>query len=358
MADKKSISGADFLKNELKSTLSGAYFLYGEEDYMKQYYLHEIEAVTVKDKSSLRFLRLTADEFSLGALEDALTSAPSLDMFSFTNEEEFDTKLIELYEIDFKALKPSEFTSVCTLIKENATDGNIIVIFSTEAELPCDSKSHQNIIRELSKIAKPCVFNTEPDSRLASWISKRAGKELVVIDPYMARMLIDRAGHNMLILKNETDKLIAYVKSHGKGKVEAEDIKTVTVANKEIAPFDFANALMRRDSKAAFFIISDMKSRSEEPIIILSTVSKVVNSLINVRGSMDLGLSRSEIARRFKMHEYTVKLYSEALANTDISTLFEIAHSVYEADLTLKSLPIDSFVVLERLICLLCDKKD
>lgn len=357
MADKKVISGAEFMKEELKRGISGAYFFYGEEDYMKEYYLHEIEAKTVGDRSSMNFIRLTSDEFSLGALEEAMTSAPIADMFSVLEESAKDSvKLIELYEVDFKPLKPTEFTAVSKLIRDGASSETVVVIFSTEAELPHESKSHAGIIRELSKAATPVEFKAESDARLAAWLSKLAAKESVILEPFTARLLIERVGHSMFVLKNEVQKLTSFVKAYGRNKISGEDISEVSVTNKEISPFDFTNALMRRDAKSAFYILSDMKSRGEDPIMILATVSRVLGELIKVRGSLDSGLTRAEVAASSGMHEYRVKLYSEALANTDITSLFEIARAVSDADISLKSTPVEKFVIIERLIAILCNR--
>lgn len=357
MAEKRTVPGADFIKEELKNGVSGAYFFYGEEDYMKSHYLHEIEKATVGDRTSLNFIRITNDEFSPGALEEALSSAPMGDMFSIIEgNEDNNLKLIELYEVDFKALKPNDLKATVKLIEGIDKSEVVLVIYSTEAELPRDSRAHQAIIKDLSKVAVPVEFKVETDARLASWISKMAAKSSVLIENDVARFLIDRVGHSMFILKNEVEKLTSYVQADGRHKVERDDIKNISVTNKEISPFDFTNALMRRDAKAAFYILADMKSRGEEPGAILFTVSRVVGELILVRGSMDLGLTRAEAAKRCNMHEYKVKLYSEVLTNTDISKLFSISKAVYDADIMLKSSSVDNFTVIERLICILCDR--
>lgn len=354
VAEKKGALGVDFIKEEIKNGLSGAYFFYGEEDYVKQYYLHELEKNIVGDRESFNFIRLTGDEFTPGALEEALGSAVMYDFMSMPEESEEKSgpeRLIELYEIDFKALKPSDFTATCKLLKEKLEEDTVLVIFSTEGELPEDSKPHQTIIKELSKVAKAVKFPLESDSKLCSWLIRIAAKSKVTLTPALALKLIERVGHNMLMLKNELEKLISYALSHGREVIEPADVNNITAPNKEISPFDFANALMRRDAKSALYILSDMKCRGEEPVVILSTVSRVIADLIRVRGCMDKGMTKSETAQKCSMHEYKVKLYMEQLKNVETSSLFAIAESARNADVALKSSPVDSFTILERLIC-------
>ncbi len=354
MAAKKVALGADFLKSEIKNGLKGAYFFYGAEDYMKQYYLHEIEKSIVGDRKSLNFTRLTNDEFTPGALEEALESAVIYDFMSIPdeqNEESEAARLIELYEVDFKALKSNDFSQTCRLLSENVASDTVVVIFSTEGELPEDSKQHQNIIKELSKAATPVHFPCESDSKLCAWLVKMASRNKVTLSHQHAGLLLERVGHSMLVLKNEADKLISYVTQSGRSEITKADIESICAPNEEISPFDFANSLMRRDAKTAFRILADMKYRGEEPIVILSTVSRIVGELIRVRGCMDEGMTRSEAAAECGMHEYKVKLYTEQLGNVSISSLFAIAESVRDADLLLKSSPVDSYTVLERLIC-------
>ncbi|MBQ7821082.1 MAG: DNA polymerase III subunit delta [Clostridia bacterium] len=354
MAEKKVVPGVDYIKEEIKNGLSGVYFFYGDEDYMKQYYLHEVEKAVVGDRTSLNFIRLTGDEFTPGALEEALGAAVMYDFMSLPDadaENEGAQRLVELYEVDFKALKPSDFTSSCKLLKEKLESDTVVIIYSTAGELPEDSKPHQNIIKELSKVSKPVRFPLESDSKLCSWLVRIAAKNKVTVYSDVAGLVIERVGHSMLMLRNEIEKLISYVLASGRNEITRDDIMKITASNKEISPFDFANALMRRDAKTAFYILADMKDRGEEPIMILSTVSRVVGELIRVRGCMDAGMTRAEAASRCGMHEYKVKLYMEQLKNISTSGLFAIAESAKSADLMLKSSPVDSFTVLERLIC-------
>ncbi len=351
MADKRVTPNADFFKDELKRGLHGVYFFCGEEDYMKQYYLHEAEKLTVGSRDSLNLIRITNDEFSLDSLEEALCSVGMTGFFSLGDEDSNNRRLIELYEVDFKALKPSEFTKVCELLDKRVDEDTVVIIFSTVAELPLDSKPHQNIVKELSKVSKPVEFKLESDAKLISWISRMAAKQKLSLSPDASRYILERVGHNMLMLKNEVEKLCAYAEANGKQSVTRAEIDRIVCTNMEISPFDFANALMRRDAKTAFAIFSDMKMRGEEPVVILSTVTKTINELIIIRGCLDKGMTRDEIVAKTKMHSYRVKLYSEALRNTDIIMLFKTAKAAQSADVLLKSASVDSYTVIERLIC-------
>ncbi len=354
MAEKRTTQNPDFFKDELKRGPRGVYFFCGEEDYMKQYYLHEAEKLIVGSRDSLSFIRLTGDEFSPDALEEALCSAPMPDLFSIADESDKsfgDKRLIEVYEVDFKALKPSEFTKVCELLGTKVDEDTVVIIFSTVAELPLDSKPHQNIVKELSKVATAVEFRFESDAKLLNWISRMAAKQKLSLSPDNSRYILERVGHNMLMLKNEVEKLCAFSVANGLETVSRADIDRIVCTNMEISPFDFANALMRRDAKTAFRILADMKMRGEEPIIILSTVSRVINELISVRGCLDKGMTRDETAAKTKMHAYKVKLYIESLKNTDINMLFKTAKAAQNADVLLKSAPVDSYMIIERLIC-------
>ncbi len=351
MADKRVTQNADFFKDELKRGPHGVYFFCGEEDYMKQYYLHEAEKLIVGLRDSLSLIRITGDEFSPDALEEALSSVAMTDFFSMVEECETGKRLIELYEVDFKSLKPSELTKVCEMLEKKVDEDTIVIIFSTVAELPLDSKPHQNIIKELSRVAQTVEFKLESDAKLINWISRMATKQKLSLSPDMCRYILERVGHNMLMLKNEVEKLCAYAVANGKDTVSRAEIDRIVCANMEISPFDFANALMRRDAKTAFSILSDMKMRGEEPIVILSTVTRVINELIGVRGCLDKGMTRDETAAKTKMHAYKVKLYSESLKNTDINMLFKTAKAAQSADVLLKSAPVDSYMIIERLIC-------
>ena len=353
MADYKTVPGADFIKEEIKNGLQGVYFFYGDEDYLKQYYLHAIEEKVVGDRQNMNFIRLTNDEFSSDALEQALSAPVMPDFMSLSGGEE-SRRLVELYEVAFKSLKQGELAKTVKLLKEKLDEDTVVVIYSTSAELPEDSKPHKSIINELSKVSKPVCFPYESDAKLCSWMIKIAAKSKVRLEADLGRRLIGRLGHNMLVLKNELEKLIAYALSEGRSTIVYEDMEKVCVANKEISPFDFSNALMRRDAGTAFYIFEDMKTSGVEPVIILSIFFKEILNLIKVRDCMDKSMTRSETAKICEMHEYRIKLYMEALKDTDSAKLNRIAEAAAKADLELKTSYSDGYAIIEKLICTLC----
>ncbi len=357
-ADKK--SGQQFFKDELKNGLGKAYFFYGAEDYMKEYCLHEAEKAICGSRDSLDLTRLTGDDFSLAALEDALSAAGiGFDLFSLSEDEnETHGRLTELYELDYKTIKPSEFSALCKLINERASTDSRVIIYATEAELPSDSQKHRSIISELSKVAVPVVFSPEPPAKLASWIIGLSKREGVTFEPREAYLLLERAGKNMSVLKNEVSKVCAYVRAKGKSAVLAEDIAEVCVKNRESSPFEFANALTERDGARALAEFAFMRERGDEPAVILSKFTSALSDMLRVRGCMDAGMTRFEAAKALKLHEYKVKLMYESLKNERTDRLFEAAESAMRADVALKTSACDGFILIERLICELTGRQN
>lgn len=74
----------------------------------------------------------------------------------------------------------------------------------------------------------------------------------------------------MSVLASEIDKLTYYLKSVGREKLTEADVDLVSSESREIAAFDFANAILDGNAGRALSILSELRLRKEKPEIILS----------------------------------------------------------------------------------------
>lgn len=323
--------------------LQGGYLFYGDEEYMKQFCLNAArKSVISSDGNIFNHIKLSADNFSLAYLSSMIETLP---VFA-------EKKLIEIHSLDIAGMKESELEEFTTLLAELPQyDYNVVILYMLPDSFDFGTAKYPSkLFKKLSEYLTPVGFDYEIPSRLIKWIQQHFRTSGIVIEPDICTKLIKNVGQSMFRLKNEIDKLSAYILSQGRNSVTESDIDNITVHIKSIDPFDFANAILDGDMDKAFYILSDMKERKEKPEIILSQVSRVYDDLCMIKSLYENGMSQQTIAVKLKMHEYKTGLYLKSSMKRSLSDIRKAVDLCFDADLKIKSTALDSYAVLDRLV--------
>ena len=339
---------AQELKDEIKFGLSGTYLFFGEEEYMKHYYLGEIrKKVLGEDGDAIfRHKKISCAELDLEKIADALTTA-SLGFFS-----EGQT-LVELHEIQFSALKEAEWKALLEMLS-GAADDVIAVVYAVDGELETGMlpKAPSKQLSRLMEHVKPVYFAREGEMKLAKWAAKHFTAEKLSFENGVCEQMVAYCGRDMFVLSNEIEKICAYVKMKGETVIKNEDVKKVCSRNLEINAFDFSNALLNQETDRALEIIADMKLRKEKPVYVLGSVLKVVSDLYTVKVLTESGYNDTEISKQLKLHEYKVKLYRQSSSRRNLARLKRLLEICTETDIKLKSTSLDDYTELDKLVIL------
>lgn len=336
----KIIKDSDF-KKELKSPAAG-YLFFGEEDYMKQHSLRMAREAICPDESLAVFneMKLSALNYSPETLLDMIASMPMM----------ADRKLITLTGLDLGAMKQSELDSLCAVLSQlDEYDYNTVIIVADSDRfdpgiLP---KRPSQTLTRLAEYLTPVSFEKNSPARLSAWVGKHYEHNGVLATPEICSLTVERCGRDMYNLASETDKISYYVLSQGRREVTRKDVVNVSVSASEYDAFAFTNAITSGRKDKALEILSDMKFRRTDPIIIMSEVTKTVCDMISVSSLLSEGLTLSEISATLKLHEYKVGLLAKSDTVKDKQRLLEKCKA---ADLDLKSYT-DGYSALEKLIC-------
>ncbi len=332
------LSAADFSGLLSGGLPGGGYLFYGEEDYLKNHYFSEARKKLLPLDDYFDFVGMTADDYSAEKLADAIASAP------FPN----DRKLIRLSGMRLESFRDAQLSALCGALSavEIYTETVVIMILSA-SDAGNDVKSQQ--FRALSKILRPVEFPREDPRRLSKWVARHFAGEGVFAAQEVCDRLIAVSGRDMFTLKNETEKIAAYVKQNGRDHVEIHDVTLVASPGIEFGEYDFADAILKRDSHRAFAILSEYRTKKFRPEIVLSGISSTICNIYSVRVCLESGLSPEETATKLGLHPYRVKLYSSASAGSSAGRIAELVSICASADDIMKSTGIDSYSVLEKL---------
>ena len=336
------LNAADFRNSIKTKRLSGGYLFYGDEEYMKQFCLTAAREALITENDAFNHIIFTAENYSLSALVSAVEAVPVIS----------DKKLIEVHSLDIAGMKDGEFEEFAVVLDELPDyDYNTVIIYMTAESFDAGTDKYPSkLFNALSKRLVPVAFDYETPPKLIKWIQQHFRAEGIIIEPDICLQLINNVGQSMFRLKNEINKLSAYILSGGRNNVTSDDITNITIHVKAIDPFDFANAILDGNTDKAFYILSDMKERKEKPEIILSQVSRVYCDMCVIKSLYESGMTSQLIAGKLKMHEYKTSLYLKSASKRSLKTLRRAVDICFDADIKIKSTALDNYAVLDRLV--------
>lgn len=338
------INDAEFRRRIKKSLLPG-YLFFGEEDYTKSHALKLLRAAVCGDSGAgaLNNIRLSPLEYSPQRLADAL---PPMPMFG-------ERKLIELEGLDFGAMRSDELSSllaVLPLLGEYDYNTLVISVPNRNIDAGRPPRKPSAIISSLSEHLLPVNFGRSTPSQLEGWTLKHFAHNGVSATPAICSKMTEYCGGSMYSLAGEIDKVSYYVLAHRRREVSEADILEAAIPDSDYDTFAFANALTSGDRPRALSLLSMMKERKIEPVMIMSEVSRVFGDMAAVRSLAGEGRHAREISELLKMHEYRAGLYLSAVASTPHSALTRLLSLAAEADAAIKLSP-RGYSAIELLIC-------
>lgn len=333
-------------RSVLKKGAYGSFFFYGPEAYLKRHTLAAIRNKIASGENAFNHFRFNQDSYSAEKAWDAVQCP----VFSESG------KLVEIEGLSFDAMSDGEIDDLCALMKNAEKYETTLVLYTEPDEFdPGTEKQPTKLFKKFAASAVPVLFARETQAKLIKWIQQHFSAENVFASADSAESLIARCGTDMFALSSEISKLSAYVNSRGPDgdglrRLTQDDIAVVCAQNDEFDAFAMTDAIISGDSKKAFAVLSDMKSRREKPEIILGGICSTACDMYLIKTLSDLGLSKNEIASKLKIHEYRVGLYLKRVANRTADELRFFALRCHDADFKIKNSFSDSYEIIDKLM--------
>ncbi len=333
------------LRADIKSP-RGLYFFYGDEDYMKNHYAAQIKKSVITDPGfePFNYLRFDDDSFDIAAIRDALLTPPVLS----------EKKLVDISLANLtKLLNEKERTAFLAMLEETVPgDNSTVVILRIAADGfdPGTAKRPSALLKAASAFMKPVQFDFQSDARLVRWIERHFAEYGLTVPQAVSMQILNTCGRSMFRLSGELAKTAAYVASTGRTEVTPADVDATVTRTDEDDAFLLANCILEGNIPAALDALAVKMRRREEPILVLSQITRVFCDLASAAHAMEDGVSAGDFAKIMKMHSYKAGLYLNA-ARTKPVGYFDLAVArCAEADRKMKSTPL-GYAVIERLIC-------
>lgn len=349
------------LRSDIKSP-SGMYFFYGDEDYMKNHYAAQIKAAVVTDPgfAAFNYVRFSDDSFDADAVREAILAPPVM----------AEKKLVDISVANLeKLMNEKERTAFLEMLEEIASDTDaglgavslfgdsggaasavVILRIAADGFDAGNAKRPSAFLKKAETFMKTAVFDVQSDARLIRWIERHFAEYGLTVTQDAAMRILTLCGRSMYRLSGELAKAAAYTAEGGRTQVTVADVDAAVTRTDEDDAFKLANCVLEGNIPAALDALSVKIRKREEPIMVLSQITRVFCDLAAASHALEEGISNAEFAKLMKMHSYKAGLYMNAARSHPTEYFDRAVQRCAEADRKMKSTPL-GYAVIERLIC-------
>lgn len=333
---------AVIFEEALKKSLSGGkllpvYLLFGTDAYLKTMYLNKISKSIADSDDVFNYCKFVG-QCDLQAVYDAVMQLP------FMN----DRKCIILNDYDFEHCAKSELDRLVQLVSEIPDQITLIMYFDSVEVDQKKSAKFKKLVAAAEKSGGVAVaLNHRSRSELAKMLCDGAAKRRCKLERIVAEYLVDTAGDDINLLKNELDKLCSYVGEGVATKAHVDEVCTKTV---EANIYRLSDHILSGNSTEALKILDELFFLKTEPMVILYTISAVFIDLYRVYAATQQGLKLSQIGEVFpyKNKEFLLEKAARSLRKIDFKHISLALNTLTQADKRLKSTGCDPKTVLEE----------
>ena len=306
VAKKASKSNEAFqkLKADLSAgTLGCAYIFFGEESYLREYYLGEVRKKLIPDGF---------EEFNFHTMDGKDVSAQSLAEMAEAMPMMAERTLLVVSDFDMFKLGEEQREKLIAFLNDIPEYCCVVFVYDTVEYKP--NRTMKKLCKAIGDHVEAVEFKAADSSDLVAWIARRfkaLGKE---IDRQTAEYLIFTCGGLMTGLVPEISKIGAYAK----GKtITQKDIDAVADPILSAEVFKLSDAVLQGNYDLAASILGELLKMQQEPIMILAALGSQLRRIYTARLAIDSGKDKYWLMELWEMKsDYPAKLLMSAAKRT------------------------------------------
>lgn len=327
-------------KTQIKNgEFSNVYLLYGEENYLKEYYVEKLKKKFV-DPAYADF-NFHSHEGKDAKIDDIIMDAQMFPMMS-----EYSFVLVHDYPLD---KNKSDMDKLNEFFKD-VPETSIVVFWFDSIEVDTKKNSKWNsIINAFAKAGEAVELQKRTEAELVKLLVSSAKKRNCTVDSSKAKYMISVVGSDIQTLFNELEKICAFVQS---GEITREHIDKLAVKSLQARVFDLSKCILNGNADAAYGILFSLFSQKEEPLGILSVISSCYIDMYRVKCAKEAGKTESDVANyyAYKGREWLLRNAAKDSYRVSVSSLREAIDVLAEADELMKSTAVDKNLLLEETV--------
>ena len=292
------------LKSDIATGTPGcAYIFYGEESYLREYYLGELRKVLVPSGfEEFNYHRLEGKDLTVQSLSEMAEAMPMM----------AERTLIVVTDWDIFKLNEEQREKMIAFLEDIPPYCCVVFVYDTIPYKP--NKTLKKLCKAMGEHVRAVEFRAAENSDLSTWIARRfraLGKD---IDRQTAEYLIFTCGGLMTGLVPEITKMGTYAK----GKtITQKDIDAVADPVLSAEVFKLSDAVLQGNYDEAARILGDLLKMQTEPIMILAALGSQLRRIYTARLAIDSGKDKYWLMELWEMKsDYPAKLLMAAAKRT------------------------------------------
>ena len=295
----------DRLRKAIKEkTPARAYLFYGEESYLRQTYVQQLQDLLIpKGSEDFNLHRLSGGRITAQDVADAVESMPMM----------APSTLVTVTDWDIYKLDESQRSQLIELLEDLPDYCTVVFIYDTVPYNP--DRKMKKLTAAMDKNVEVVEFQGQSRDALVRWLQKRFRALGRSIDQQTADYMLFYCGSMMDNLIGEVNKVAAFAKAE---QVTTADIAAVAEPVLDARIFDMTNHISARDYNKAAAVLGDLLRMQTEPIVILGAIGKELRRLYTARMALDGGKDRFWLMDLWQMRsDYPAKLLLQAARRVD-----------------------------------------
>lgn len=312
-------------KDALKAgDLGCAYLFYGEESYLREYYLGELRKQLVPAGfEEFNYHRIEGKDLTVQNLVEMAEAMPMM----------AERTLIVVIDFDMFKLNEEQRNKLIAFFEDIPPYCCVVFVYDTIAYKP--NRTMKKLYKAVNDHVEVVEFQAQTSNDLVSWIARRfraLGKE---IDRQTAEYLMFICGGLMTGLVPEIEKIGAYAK----GKtITTKDIDAVADPVLSAEVFKLSDAVLQGNYDHAASILGDLLKLQTEPILILAALGSQLRRIYTARVAIDSGKDKYWLMELWEMKsDYPAKLLLNAAKRTTVDWCADALKMCQTLDRRMKS---------------------
>ena len=280
-----------------------AYIFYGEESYLREYYLEELRKKLVPvGFEEFNYHRLEGKDLTVQTLTEMAEAMPMLS----------ERTLIVVTDFDIFKLGEEQREKLIGLLEDIPPYCCLVFVYDTVAYKP--NKTMKKLCKAIGDHVQAVEFRAQDSSDLVAWIVRRFRALDKEIDRQTAEYLIFTCGGLMTGLVPEIQKIGAYAKGKAITQKDIDDVAD-PVLSAEV--FKLSDAVLQGNYDLAASILGDLLKMQTEPIMILAALGSQLRRIYTARIAIDSGKDKYWLMELWEMKsDYPAKLLLNAAKRT------------------------------------------
>ena len=323
-------------KNIQKKEFLPLYLFTGEESFLVEDGLKSLVKAAVPEKlREFNFDIFSASDFNAGKVIDAVGMLPMM----------AERRLVVLRDVD--DLKAKDLENLSPLLDQSAASATSILIMTA---IKADMRL--KFFKRVSEMGAVVKFDRPFENQMGKWVEYFADRQGKQIDPDANALLVEYVGTSLSEMDLEVQKLARF--AGDRGRITVSDVQSVSTRLRVSSVFALTEAIGNNNREAAFICLAQLLDQGENPVGILSLITRHIRILKFVKEAQAENLTSAQMSSRVGVPPFFLKDYTQQTrlwSQDKIARAFDLC---LITDRALKSSPVSSHIWLENFVLKTC----